>query len=145
MRNIISILIVASFICLVHPNDEIQYVLENDFSKQSMITNPNYQPVKSYQNYFDKDVIDKPAKGCRADAPTLSVYDIMMDDTNWISFKKKNKIFILGISNSECETCCQNEPLLRFMQGSMKNKTYSYKGKKIPIARIDTSKKQDFL
>lgn len=93
----------------------------------------------------EEDIIDKPAKGCRADAPTLSVGDFMVNNTNWLPFKKNNKLFILSISDSKCETCCQDEPLLRFLKGSMLNNTYSYKGKKIPIARIDTSKKLNFL
>ena len=106
------------------------------------MVNENYEPV---QDLKEEDLIDKPAKGCRADAPTLSVGDFRVNNSNWLPFKKSNKIFILSISNSNCEKCCQDEPLLRFLQGSMRNNTYSYKGKKVPIARIDTKDKLKFM
>jgi hypothetical protein len=37
---------------------------------------------------------------CKEELPTLSVYDIILDSSNWDSFKKKNEIFILGATDS---------------------------------------------
>ena len=58
-------------------------------------------------------------------------------DETFISFKKKNEIMIVGISDSQCETCCQTEGILAdFMALGL-----THKGKVIPILRIDISTK----
>jgi hypothetical protein len=88
---------------------EYEYVLDSMIRKQSIKVDENYEPVSERKNKNKKDdeIIDKPAKGCRADMPTLSVYDTKIDsNSKWINFKKKNKLFILGISDSKCYTCC---------------------------------------
>ncbi|CDW89510.1 UNKNOWN [Stylonychia lemnae] len=82
---------------------------------------------------------------CKEELPTLSVKDVLLTSANWDSFKKKNELFILGVSDSECPLCCQSEPLLKELQDLFQNNKYLYKGKKIQIARIDTSKKNQFL
>lgn len=68
-----------------------------------------------------------------------------LDSSNWDSFKKNNEVFILGISDSLCRTCCQNEPFLKKLQTIFHEGKFKYKGKKIPIARIDVSKKHAFM
>ena len=73
--------------------------------KQSTIVNKNYEKIDTKKRV--DNVIDKPAVGCRADMPTLSVYDVKIDtNQKWLDFKKKNKLFIVGISDSKCYTCC---------------------------------------
>jgi len=73
------------------------------------------------------------------------VGDQMLDSKNYYDFKKKNKVFILGVSDSNCVECCQDEPLLAFLTKSFEEKTYGLKKKPIPIVRIDTSVKHDFI
>ena len=130
-------------------SEDYQYVLDSSIRQQSTIVDENYEPVADQAKAAKKkndEIIDNPAKGCRADMPTLSIYDVKIDtNAKWLDFKKKNKLFIVGISDSKCYTCCQDEPLLYFVKNAMKNKTYSFNGKKVPIARIDTSKKLSFL
>jgi len=54
-----------------------------------------------------------------------------------LSLKKKNEIFVLGVSDSQCETCCQTEGILAdFIALGL-----SHKGKTIPVLRIDISTK----
>ena len=43
---------------------------------------------------------------CDPELPNLSVGDVWLDSGNFPQFKKSNKLFILGISNSQCDTCC---------------------------------------
>jgi hypothetical protein len=134
------------FLGVVIVSAEVQYVMDSMIKKQSYEVNENYEPIKDAKKKKDDEIIDKPAKGCRADMPTLSVYDVKIDtNAKWLDFKKKNKLFILGISDKQCLTCCQDEPLLAFIKNAMHNKTYSYNGKRVPIARIDSSKKLSFM
>lgn len=55
-------------------------------------------------------------------------------------FKKENTFFILGVSDSECPTCCQSETILKELQELFHLDKFLYKGKRIPIARMDISK-----
>lgn len=54
--------------------------------------------------------------------------------------KKKSSFFILGVSNSECLTCCQTEPLLKRISEEFEAKNYNFKGRKIPVIRVDMAK-----
>ena len=56
---------------------------------------------------------------------------------HWVSLKKKNEIFVLGVSDSLCETCCQTEGILADFIGL----GLSHKGKTVPVLRIDISAK----
>ena len=75
----------------------------------------------------------------------MSIFDEILDDSNYYEFKKQNKLFILGVTDSTCPTCCQDEPLLGFMQENIGNGTYSFKGKAFQIARIDLSIRHSFI
>jgi hypothetical protein len=60
------------------------------------------------------------------------VHDVRLDVNNYEEFRKKNKVFILSVSDSSCPTCCEDEPLLKFLQYSMvKDKLYLFKSKPI--------------
>jgi hypothetical protein len=55
--------------------------------------------------------------------------------------KKNHKVFILAISDSGCEHCCQGELILAQIVNLFKtDKGVAYKGKAIPIVRIDSRK-----
>lgn len=51
----------------------------------------------------------------------------------------------MGVSDAKCLTCCTTEPLLKELQDLFKDNKFLFKGKKIPIARIDVSKKHAFF
>ena len=53
---------------------------------------------------------------CQDDLPNLKVGDIQLNSNNFNKFKKDNKLFVLGISDSDCDDCCSSEPLLRDLQ-----------------------------
>jgi hypothetical protein len=55
----------------------------------------------------------------------------------WDSIYKKRDILVIGISDRECEKCCQSEGILQDF-ASLKLK---HKGKVIPVLRIDISQK----
>lgn len=51
----------------------------------------------------------------------------------------------MGVSDSKCKTCCITEPILKELKDIFNSNKFLYKDKKIPIARIDMSKKHAFL
>jgi len=54
----------------------------------------------------------------------------------WDSTYKKRDLLLIGVSDSECPTCCQSEGLFDdFTKLNLK-----HKGKIIPVLRIDISK-----
>lgn len=68
---------------------------------------------------------------CRSDLPNLSVGDMHLTDDNYFKFKKKNFMYVVGVSSAECETCCALEPLLNELHDLVKDKSYAYEtGKK---------------
>ena len=77
--------------------------------------------------------------------PTLAIQDTMLTDDNFYEFKKKHKLYVIGVTDSGCPDCCQDEPLLYFLSTHFKNKTYSYSNKTIPVTRVDLSKNHKFL
>lgn len=92
----------------------------------------------------------KRGASCRQDHPNLSVGDVHLTTSNYMKFKKENKLFVLGISDSECVHCCHSEPLLHQMWEDFQDQIYTAPGnkkknKQIKVARIDTSKKHEFL
>lgn len=57
-----------------------------------------------------------------------------------LRFKKKNPLFVLGVSNSECVGCCYSEPLLKKIHNEFSVGNFMYKGRKIPVVRVDMAK-----
>jgi hypothetical protein len=82
---------------------------------------------------------------CHQNMPTLSVGDIELKTIeDWEKAKKEIPLFIVGISAGSCEECCQHEPLFaRFMherEGGIR-----FKGKEIPVMRIDADQRVELL
>lgn len=73
---------------------------------------------------------------CDPNLPHFSVGDVNLTRENYDVFKASNKVFILGLSDSECAKCCYIEPLLSSLQ-TLLAENYTYRGRRIPIARID--------
>jgi hypothetical protein len=63
-------------------------------------------PIRNYEEKCDKNL------------PNLSVGDVFLNDENYMKFKKKHKVFILGASDSKCESgsCCHSETVLKSLQ-----------------------------
>lgn len=54
--------------------------------------------------------------GCLDDMPNFSQANrTFLTDKNWKKHKKA-KFAVIGISDSNCEQCCQTEPLLGFIE-----------------------------
>ena len=43
---------------------------------------------------------------CPENMDNLSQGNVRLSKSSWTKFKKQNKIFVLGISDSKCTTCC---------------------------------------
>ena len=100
-----------------------------------------------------KNLVSKVVKrgaSCRQDHPNLSIGDTFLTTSNFMKFKKDNQLFVLGISDSECVHCCHSELLLHSLWEDFQDQIYTFQTKKkktktIKVARIDTSKKHEFL
>ena len=87
---------------------------------------------------------------CNEELPNLSVGDFNITNGNYVQFKKQNKLFVLGISDSACSECCTSESILFNLHEDFLDKVYTFQTKKkkgiqIPIARADFQKKLDFI
>jgi hypothetical protein len=51
-------------------------------------------------------------RNCNPDTPNLSVGDMNITANNFDKIKKENEVFILGISDIQCDTCCFTEGIL---------------------------------
>ncbi len=107
----------------------------------------DYNPSQPEQpQRSEKDQRDKPSAppGCLEEFPTLSVGDMMVESfEQWKKLKKENKLFVLSASDSFCSTCCQDEPVLASFINDRSH--LKYKGKQIPIVRVDASRRYSFL
>ena len=60
-----------------------------------------------------------PEELCDASLPNLSVGDAHLTDKNYMKFKKKHKLFVLGTSDSTCDkkkgVCCHSETVLSML------------------------------
>lgn len=75
----------------------------------------------------------------------MSVASINLTDKNYVKFKKQNHLFILGMSDSHCKYCCQNEPFLKLLKDEFDAGNYKYKDKPILVARVDLRVKHNFV
>ena len=72
---------------------------------------------------------------CDPNVPTLSAGDFMMSSKkDFDDYKLKNLPFILAISDSTCEQCCQGELILKELKDIVNDD--------IKILRVDMSKYQ---
>ena len=89
---------------------------------------------------------------CEEGLPTLSIASdtILRSKQEWDDFLDKNPFFVLGLTDSTCNKCCDTEPILNELQFLVKDKaviSYPEVNKKkkkivrkeIKIVRIDTS------
>ena len=51
-------------------------------------------------------------QNCAPTLPNLSVGDFNLTQASFDKFKQENEIFVLGISDSQCEQCCFTEGML---------------------------------
>lgn len=65
-------------------------------------------------------------KNCSPDYPNLSVGDVNLTVSNFDKFKKDNEVFILGISDSQCEHCCYTEGMLNGIHTGLQTKAHTY-------------------
>ena len=79
--------------------------------------------------------------------PHLETGHVTLTDKNFIKWKKDNeKLHILAISDSSCTNCCATESVLDELKQKFDSKVYvGRKGKKIQIARADTSEQWNFF
>ena len=86
---------------------------------------------------------------CRKDLPTLSIGDYNLTQNNFMKFKKQNKLFVLGIADSQCRSCCQSEPMLQVVSKLFKDGHYTYRTKKneykIPVFRLDLASRNSYV
>ncbi len=66
----------------------------------------------------------------------MGTQDSILNSNQWDSIYKKREILLIGVSDSDCPTCCQSEGLLDDFTRLM----LKHKGKVIPVLRIDISK-----
>ena len=73
---------------------------------------------------------------CVPEFPHFSAGNINLTKDNYEDFKAHNKVFILGLSDSDCDKCCYMESMLDHLKNLLST-NFTYKGRPIPVARID--------
>ncbi len=73
---------------------------------------------------------------CDPNYPHFSVGDINLTKETYEEYKKTHPVFLLGLSDSECEKCCYIEPMLNLLHNLLSTR-FLYKGKPVPLARIN--------
>lgn len=84
---------------------------------------------------------------CTSEFPNLGAGHIRLTDKNYKQWRKDNeKLHVLGVSDSSCDTCCHSEKILALLKQSFDAKTYTgKKGKVIQIGRVDVQDNSNFL
>eukprot|EP00347_Sterkiella_histriomuscorum_P004030 403362013 len=80
-------------------------------------------------------------RNCAPNLPHLSVGDVNLTAKNYEKFKRENEVFILGISDNQCDHCCFTEGMLDSVLSSFQTKMHTYNGKRIKVARLDLYQK----
>ena len=70
------------------------------------------QPHDSTASPQDQGGTTWKSKHCHPSFPNLSVGDVNLTQSNLDKFKGDNEIFVVGVSDSQCERCCYTEGLL---------------------------------
>lgn len=116
-----------------------------------------YGQADDIRDFYSQDVFlnegrESQEELCDDYFDTIGVRDILLTSQNYYQFKKENKFFILAVTSTDyddCPYCCTTERLLRQAQAMFKEKLFTFDTKKqsqkIQIARVDYSKKWDFL
>ena len=58
-------------------------------------------------------------KNCNPRLPNLSVGDVNLTAKNFEEFKKQHDVFILGVSDNQCDHCCYTEGMLDSIHSSL--------------------------
>ena len=66
------------------------------------------------------------SQNCHPAFPNLSVGDVNLTAANFDKFKQDNEVFILGISDSQCERCCYTEGLLVSILTGLQTQSHTY-------------------
>ena len=76
---------------------------------------------------------------CTDEYPNLAAGHIKLTDHNYKQWRKDNqKLHVLGVSDSSCNTCCHSEKILSLLKEKFDDGTFTgKKGKKIQIGRVD--------
>jgi len=69
--------------------------------------------------------------------PNLSIGDVNLTQATFDQFKRDNEVFLLGISDIQCDHCCYTEGLLDLAWTGFKTQAHMYKGKRVKVARVD--------
>ena len=59
--------------------------------------------------------------------PNMSVGNINLTDKNYVKFKKQNSLFIIGMTDSQCDLCCSTESILKLLKEDFDAGNYKYK------------------
>lgn len=73
---------------------------------------------------------------CLPEHPHFSAGDLNLTKANYDTFKAQHRVFVLGLSDSDCETCCYMESMLHHLKVLLSS-NHTYKGKSVPVVRID--------
>jgi hypothetical protein len=66
------------------------------------------------------------SQNCHPAFPNLSVGDVNLTAANFDKFKQDNEVFILGISDSQCDRCCYTEGLLYSILTGLQTQSHTY-------------------
>ena len=62
--------------------------------------------------------------------PNLSVGDLNLTVRNFDKFKAENEVFILGVSDNQCDHCCFTEGMLNSIYSGLQTMVHTYKVRK---------------
>ena len=65
-------------------------------------------------------------QNCAPNLPNLSVGDFNLTQATFEKFKQDNEIFVLGISDSQCEQCCFTEGMLNLVHTGFQTQMHTY-------------------
>ena len=75
---------------------------------------------------------------CRSNLPPLAIGDFVMKNAkDFKDFKLEHEIYILAVSDTKCEKCCQGEIILDELNELSKHDKILYDKQRIPIVRVD--------
>ncbi len=83
-----------------------------------------------------KSTTDLDQVECDPRLPHFSVGDVNLTKENYEEYKRAHSVFLLGLSDSECEKCCYMEKMLEKLK-SLLSTRFTYRGQAIPVARIN--------
>jgi len=81
---------------------------------------------------------------CEKDAPSIEVIkEDEMTNNNYMKIMYRYKVFLLFVTATWCDYCCQHTHELKILQDLLKNKTYQ--GEEIPIVILQSNNSHDAI